>query len=76
MSLPTNISEGSTRQSTKEFIRFLYISLGSSSELETLRELSIKLKIGSSERANYILKQLEAIEHKLLSQNYSLKTYI
>lgn len=36
VSIPVNISEGVARNSTKEYIRFLYISLGSCSELETL----------------------------------------
>jgi len=47
VSIPTNISEGSTRKLTKEFIQFLYVSLWSSSELETLLEISINLNIGS-----------------------------
>jgi len=35
VSIPSNIAEGAARQSSKEFIRFLYISMGSLSELET-----------------------------------------
>jgi four helix bundle protein len=35
VSIPSNIAEGATRKSTKEYIQFLYISAGSSSELET-----------------------------------------
>ena len=34
VSIPSNIAEGAARQSSKEFIRFLYISMGSLSELE------------------------------------------
>ena len=36
VSIPANISEGAARNSTKEFLQFLHISLGSLSELETL----------------------------------------
>jgi len=35
VSVPSNIAEGAARSSDKEFIQFLYISLGSLSELET-----------------------------------------
>ncbi len=37
VSIQSNIAEGFTRSSTKEFINFLYIALGSASELETQR---------------------------------------
>jgi len=36
VSIPVNISEGAARHSKKEYIQFLYISLGSISEVETL----------------------------------------
>ena len=35
VSIPSNIAEGAASNSKKEFIQFLYISLGSLSELET-----------------------------------------
>ncbi len=35
VSIPSNIAEGAARNSNKEFIQFLYISLGSLAELET-----------------------------------------
>ena len=35
VSIPSNIAEGASRQSNKEFIQFLYIALGSCSEVET-----------------------------------------
>jgi len=43
ISIPSNIAEGFTRQHNKEYTQFLYISLGSSAELETQIEISHKL---------------------------------
>ncbi len=45
VSVPSNIAEGAARNSDKEFIHFLYISLGSVSELETQIILSERLEI-------------------------------
>lgn len=44
VSVSANIAEGAARNSRKEFMQFLYISLGSLSELET--ELLIAKNIG------------------------------
>jgi len=35
VSIPSNIAEGANRKTTKEYIQFLYIALGSTAELET-----------------------------------------
>jgi len=35
VSVPSNIAEGAARSSKREFIQFLYVALGSLSELET-----------------------------------------
>ena len=43
ISIPSNLAEGAGRKSTKEFIQFLYIALGSSSEIETQLEIAMRL---------------------------------
>ena len=43
ISIPSNIAEGAARQGYKEFVQFLYISLGSLSEVETQIMLSKRL---------------------------------
>jgi len=46
VSIPSNIAEGYSRHSSKEFRQYIGIALGSSSELETQLLLSSELKFG------------------------------
>src|SRR3989344_5285837 len=43
VSIPSNIAEGRSRNTTKDFLHFLSISLGSASELETQIEIAKEL---------------------------------
>ncbi len=63
VSIPSNIAEGAARKSKKEFIRFLYISLGSLAEVETQMEIAGRLKFISDykeleEQSIYIRRML------------------
>ena len=57
VSIPSNIAEGYGRNSTKDYVRFLRIAMGSLFELQTLLEISGKLdllgKEGFSEKYEY-----------------------
>ena len=63
ISIPSNIAEGAARSSKKEFIQFLYISLGSLSELEIQMIIANKLEYLLS----LDLELLEKLEEKLLN---------
>jgi four helix bundle protein len=43
VSIPSNIAEGASRRTKKEFLQFLYIARGSLSELDTQFELAERL---------------------------------
>jgi four helix bundle protein len=61
VSIPSNIAEGAARNHDKEFIQFLYVALGSISELETqllLAERLCFLKNQPIDKLNEIKKML------------------
>ena len=66
VSVPTNISEGAARQTDKEFIQYLYISLGSLSELETLFIISNELNYIKNKNFTSINQSIEKIRPMLL----------
>jgi len=43
ISICSNIAEGAARNHSREFIQFLYIALGSVSEIETQSEIALRL---------------------------------
>lgn len=64
ISIPANISEGCARQSDKETIQFLYISIGSIAELET--ELIIANDLHYVKNIDDIINQLTKIRSLIL----------
>ena len=71
VSIPSNIAEGAARSSDKEFIQFLYISLGSLSELETQVILSSDFGFYHEHE---IFTYIEEIRKKLLGLIKYLKS--
>lgn len=67
VSVPTNIAEGCGRETQKELIRFLYISSGSSHELEYLILLSKDLNFIKEEEYNRISNEIIEIKKMLAS---------
>ena len=66
VSIPSNIAEGAARNSDKEFIQFLYISLGSLSETETLLIIALKQEYLNAMKFEELNKQIEINRSLLL----------
>jgi four helix bundle protein len=61
VSVPSNIAEGSSRQSNKDFARFLEIAIGSAYEIETQILISSDLGFINSEDLIELTNMLEEI---------------
>ena len=65
ISIPTNIAEGTSRNSDIEFKRFLEIALGSSFELETQLIICQDLGLVEEPETKPIVKELNEVQKKL-----------
>lgn len=73
VSIPSNIAEGCSRSSDKDYNRFVEISLGSSFELETQLLISQALNFGEKNLTAEILKDLDEEQKMLISFMNKLK---
>jgi len=71
VSIPSNIAEGASRHSTKEFIQFLYIANGSLSEVETQLELAVRLKYLN--KSDKLVEKIKHIRKMLINLIKALK---
>jgi four helix bundle protein len=63
VSIPSNIAEGGSRNYRKEFVQFLYISLGSAAELET--QLRIAERVGYAQTSSMVKNKVIPIKKML-----------
>ncbi len=73
VSIASNIAEGAARQGNKEFVQFLYIALGSASELDTQIEVSRAIGLADSNALLDLQKNLESISKMLQGLIRSVK---
>jgi four helix bundle protein len=73
VSIPSNIAEGSGRDSTKDFSRFLGIALSSAFELETQLILSNKLGFISDEKFEKYSAETRELQKMIFGFKKSLK---
>lgn len=67
VSIPSNIAEGSSRNSNKDFSSFLDIAVGSAYEIETQLLISSDLNFISEEKLTVLNQKLESITKMILS---------
>jgi len=65
VSIPSNIAEGAARAGNKEFIQFLYISLGSTSEVETQLIIANKINFISEGILSELLNKINLIRSQI-----------
>lgn len=77
ISVPSNISEGSLRGTTKDFLRFIDIAIGSAGELYTQIEIAKRRRYIPSELQNQIdgliteiIKMLHGLSRRLSDKGF------
>jgi four helix bundle protein len=76
VSIPSNIAEGSSRASDKDFLRFLSISLGSAFELETQLLIAEELLLINSSDTKVVIQKLEEIQKMIIGLQQKLNNNI
>ena len=67
VSIPSNIAEGCSKYSQKDFVRFLQIGLGSAYELESHIILCEDLNFISSDTSTPIIKNIQRLQKGIAS---------
>ena len=74
VSIPSNIAEGCSKDSQKDFARFLKIALGSAFELETQFEICIELNLLKREQVSEIISEIVTLQKRIKALvNYAQK---
>ena len=74
VSIPSNIAEGSSRKSDKDYTRFLEISLGSTFEMETQLMIAEAIKMGNQALVHEIIRELDEEQKTLMAFMNKIKT--
>ena len=75
ISIPSNIAEGSERDSKQDFIRFLRIAKGSAAELRTQIYIALKLELLTKDESDNFVNETKEISAMLqgLIRSLSMK---
>jgi four helix bundle protein len=73
VSVPSNLAEGHTRESTKEYLHQLSIAQASLAEVDTQIEIAFRLKYCSQEQLNHIQTNCSSLGKQLYSLRNALQ---
>ena len=72
VSVPSNIAEGHTRESTKEYLHHLSMAQASLAEIQTQIEIAGRLKYVATENMNQLLQQCVSLSKQLFALRNAL----
>ena len=73
VSVPSNIAEGYGRRSTKEYVQFLHIALGSLRELDTQLIIAREVKLADKKLFADVINEVEEMQRIMVSTLNKLK---
>ena len=73
VSVPSNIAEGSERYNTKEYMQFLYISIGSIAEIKTQIIIACELGYAEELKTQNLITEVSSIDRMLKALINSLR---
>lgn len=73
ISIPSNIAEGHARNTTKDYLNFLFISSGSLAEMETQLLLASDLQYISNDNLEPIMQKIHTLQRMLSGLRKSLQ---
>jgi four helix bundle protein len=72
VSVPSNIAEGNTRESTKEYLHYLSMARASLAEVQTQIELAGRLKYAAKDNVTEIIQQCISLSKQLFALRNAL----
>jgi four helix bundle protein len=72
ISIPSNIAEGHTRESSKEYLYHLSVAQASLAELQTQIEIARRLDYQDQQKTNHVLDQLTSLSRQLYALRNAL----
>jgi four helix bundle protein len=75
VSVPANLIEGYSKESSAEFARFITISIGSLAELEFYMELSMELKYLSKDKTEKLLNLIMNVKRLLYGTRKAVRLH-